>query len=239
MITPRRIDDQQLGERYLADQLDATEQADFEEYYAENPQQLRDLQAVAGIKLGLALLRASDELDALTVPRRSLWPLGIALAASLLVAILGFSYLHLQDATQAVMSSAAEALTDASGTPLNLLTTLDVQRTRSDVDLVISKPGTAGAIELRIRDAFEPPPARYRLELFVIGDDETRQPKGRVDGLAPNAAGVLNVYLNPAALDVGSYEIQLFKDQRSGEDNHVGDFLVDIVAEGAASVETD
>jgi hypothetical protein len=43
--------------------------------------------------------------------------------------------------------------------------------------------------------------------------------------------GQLNVYLNPAALRPGNYELQVYE-QRSGTD--AGDFLIDVVASEAA-----
>jgi hypothetical protein len=234
LITPRRIDDQQLAERYLADQLTADERDELEQYYSDHPQMLKDLQAVAGIKLGLALLRDSGELQQLTaLPRRTRWHLPLALTAALLVAVIGAGLLRSQTQTRstAVMAAAISTLTNRSGTPLDILITYDLQRTRSDADLVITKPVVAGAIKLRLRDSLDPPPATYRIELLSIQVDDTRVTRATLDELTADDHGLLNVYLDPAALDLGSYELRLFKGAGTAH-AAVGDFLLDIVAEG-------
>lgn len=43
MITQRQIDAQQLGKRYLTDQLSESERGEYERYYAEHPEALQDL----------------------------------------------------------------------------------------------------------------------------------------------------------------------------------------------------
>jgi hypothetical protein len=233
LITPRRIDDQQLAERYLAGQLAADEQDALEQYYSDHPQMLKELQAVAGIKLGLALLRASGELQQLTArPRRKRWHLPLALAAALLVAVIGGGLLRSQTRSTTVMAATVSTLTKRSGTPLDILTTYDLQRTRSDADVVIAKPVVAGAIKLRLRDALDPPPATYRIELLAIQADDTRATRAAVDELTVDDHGLLNVYLDPAALDLGSYELRLFRGAGTAH-AAVSDFLLDIVAEGS------
>jgi hypothetical protein len=230
LITPRHIDDQQLAERYLADQLTDAERAELEEYYSDHPQVLKDLQAVAGIKAGLASLRASGELDQLTAQPRTRWHLGLALAASLLVATIGSGYLLRSSMHSGpVMAAATSALTNRAGVPLQILATYDLQRTRSDVDVIIAKPVATGAIQLRLRDVLDPPPATYRVELFAILPDDTRRSQASVDKVTTDDYGLLNVFLDPATLDLGSYQLRLLKDIAGATPAEVSDFLIDIV----------
>jgi len=227
LITPQDIDEQQLAERYLTGQLGATEQAEFEQHYTQDPRVLRDLQAVAGIKIGLALLRASGELQRLNAPRTARWPAALAIAASLLVAVTAGYWLRSQP--PAVLAATASALTDSNGVPLSILTTYDLQRTRSDVDVTILKPNTAGTIQLRLLDALEPPPAAYSIELFAILPDDTRSSQAVLDALRTDDSGLLNVYIDAAALEVGSYELRLFKQAAGAERAQLSDFLIDVV----------
>jgi hypothetical protein len=243
LITPRDIEDQQLAERYLADQLSPVEQAELEQYYSEHPDVLQDLQAVAGIKMGLALLRATGELERINAPRKARWPLLLAPAATLLVAVLVGYLMRAQLPPPTVIAATASALSAARNMPPRVHSTYDLQRTRSDVDVTIVQPPTAGLIELRVRDALEPPPAAYRIELLAIQSGDTRISRASLGGLSADDAGVLNLYLDPAALGVGSFELRLFK-EASGDaapssrpdsfsaSLELTDFLIDIVAEG-------
>jgi hypothetical protein len=244
LITPRDIEDQQLAERYLADQLGPIEQAELEQYYSEHPGVLQDLQAVAGIKMGLALLRATGELERLNAPRKARWMLVLAAAATLLVAVLTGYLLRTQLQPPAVIAATASALSTARGVPLRVHSTYDLQRTRSDVDVTIVKPATPGPIELRLRDALDPPPAVYGIELLAIQPGDTRSSRAKIGGLRADDSGLLNLYLDPAALGVGSFELRLFREtsrdaapgSRQGSFDsgslELSDFLIDIVAEG-------
>lgn len=238
MITPRDIEDHQLAERYLADQLSPTEQAELEQYYSEHPDVLQDLQAVAGIKMGLALLRTTGELQRLNAPRKTRWPLVLAAAATLLVVVLSGYLLRTQLQPPTVIAASASALSAARGAPLRVHSTYELQRTRSDVDVTIVQPRSAGLIELRLRDALDPPPAEYRIELLAIQAGDTRSSRARLGGLRVDDSGVLNLYLDPTVLGVGSFELRLFKEasrdsaSSSSQDLELSDFLIDIVADG-------
>ena len=63
------IDDHHIAARYLADQLSDADREAFETYYVEHPDVLRDLEAAARMKVGLAQLREAGELDALMIAR--------------------------------------------------------------------------------------------------------------------------------------------------------------------------
>lgn len=234
LITPRHFHDRQLAERYLAEQLSAQEQAELEEYYSDHPQALQDLQAVAAIKIGLAALRASGELAQLTAnPRRQQ---RLALAAALLVAVVGAGpWWRAQVQPDSPPTSAMPVLSDRAGVSLPIVSTHDVQRMRSDVDVIISKPTTAGAVELRLRDQFDPPPARYRLELHALLADGTRRPLATVGELMLDESGWLIVYVDPARLELGSYELRLFEDGAAAQAPAMNDFLLDVVAAAPAA----
>ncbi len=62
------IDDHHIVARYLADQLAEAEREAFEVYYLEHPEMLREIEATARFKAGLAQLQASGDLAALMKP---------------------------------------------------------------------------------------------------------------------------------------------------------------------------
>ena len=86
------IDDHHIIARYLADRLPEPERDAFEAYYLEHPDLLREIEAAARFKSGLAQLRDSGELGALleATPWYARWRyLAIAAAAILVIVELG------------------------------------------------------------------------------------------------------------------------------------------------------
>ena len=63
------IDDHHIAARYLAEQLDEAEREAFEAYYLQHPDVLRDMEAAARLKTGLAQLRDAGELVQLLKPQ--------------------------------------------------------------------------------------------------------------------------------------------------------------------------
>jgi hypothetical protein len=61
----KHIDDHHLIERYLAEDLSASECEAFEAYYREHPEIVREMEAVARFKAGLNDLHRVGELDRL------------------------------------------------------------------------------------------------------------------------------------------------------------------------------
>jgi hypothetical protein len=228
MLTRQYIDDHQVVERYLADQLSDVERDEFEDYYAEHPDVLRELDAAAGIKLGVAMLRESGELATLTkVPPARRWHTGWGLAATLLVAIIVGTY-WAKNETQppAILSGNLDAL----GRP-SIAASYQIQRTRSDVDAIVSLPPRPQAIELRIRPVFAPPAASYQIELLSIAEgSEIRTPVAAIDELGPGADGLVTIYVSSARLRPGSYELRVADAANSSA---INDFLVVITGENA------
>jgi hypothetical protein len=233
LLTKQYIDEHQVVERYLADQLSDTEREAFEDYYAENPDVMRDLNAVAGIKLGVALLRESGELTALTAARPPpRWRAGLALAATLLIAIVAGAYWFRNDAAPPVIL--AETL-DAFGKSLPVAASYQVQRTRSDVDATVRLPMNPQAIRLRMRPTFEAPPASYRVELSSIDEtSEARAPVAAIDGVGLDADGFVTIYVDSAYLSPGSYELKVADRAAAADDPDTNDFLIEVTTDADA-----
>ncbi len=222
MITKQHIDDHQFVERYLADQLSDAEREEFETYYTQHPEILDDLQAAAGIKMGMALLRTTGELKPLPAPRSTpRWRPALALAASILIAAFAVAYLF-RDTAPAVL---ANSLTSFD-TPLTLAATYQVQRTRSDVDATVALPTSPQAIRLRVRPTLEPRPARYRIELLAVGGDDALTSIATLGGMPLDGDGFITLYVSSASLQPGSYELKVSDAAAAAS---VNDFLIEVV----------
>lgn len=226
MLTKRYIDDHQVVERYLAGQLSDAERDEFEDYYAVHPDVLRELDAAAGIKLGVALLRESGELPALIAQRPApRWRTGLALAATVLIAVVAGAYWFRNDAAAPPILAG-----DLSGlrASLPVAASYQVQRTRSDVDAVVALPSTGQAVRLRIRPFFEARPTNYRVELLSITPDtDARTPLAAADGLVLDQDGLLTVYLDATQLQPGNYELIVAGQTGASGSN---EFLIEITA---------
>lgn len=220
------IDEHQVLERYLAEQLSDQERDEFENYYAENPEILRDLQAVAGIKTGAALLRQSGELKALTTARSApRWRTGLALAASVLIAVVASNY-WLRSGTSHPVVLAGDL--GAFESRLSIAATYQVQRTRSDVDAMVTLPQGSQAIKLRIRPIFESPPARFKVELLSIAtNSDARTSLASAEKLGLDADGFIIVYLDSRQIRPGSYELRVAADA-AGANLASNEFLIEV-----------
>ena len=228
MLNKQYIDEHQVLERYLADQLSDVERDQFEDYYAEHPEVLQDLEAVASIKIGAGLLRESGELTGLLRARRiPRWRTGLALAASLLVAILAASYLFRNDAiAPAILAGNLDALQS----PLPLGKTYQVQRTRGDADALITLPTARQALKLRVRPMFEPQPTSFSVELSSIAEDsDARTRLTRLDELGFDAQGFITLYVDSAQLRPGNYELKVSHDAATSTTPAVNEFLIEVV----------
>ena len=85
--TDRHQDDAGIAQRYLAGQLSPPEQEAYEQYFIHNPDAVRELEATARMKVGLASLRDSGQLDSLlqVAPTTSRRAALMAIAASVAV----------------------------------------------------------------------------------------------------------------------------------------------------------
>jgi hypothetical protein len=228
LLTKQYIDEHQLLERYLADQLSGAERDQFEDYYAEHPEVLHDLEAVASIKLGTELLRESGELQRLLSPRRvPRWRAGVALAAALFIAILATGYWFVNDAPSPVIL--ARNL-DAFRTPLPLGKSYQVQRTRGDADALITLPPSPQAIKLRVRPVFDPQPASFRIQLSSIAEaGDARIALAGLDPVGLDADGFLTLYVDSARLRPGNYELKVSNAAAVATTPTVNDFLIEVI----------
>lgn len=229
----QHIDDHHIVARYLADQLSDAEREAFEAYYLEHPEIVQEMEAAARFKVGLAQLRDSGQLEALMKPTpffRQERFMGIA--ASLAIVALGvFLVFHRSPSSQPALVASAAELVDRLGDPLPVVATRPIMRMRSTAaDLSIELPPSPQTIALRVLPEVETTPARYRITLASIDDDESLHPVAEIGGLVPDAEGFVPVFVNSAKLASGRYELALSADAgTSAEKEPPSSFLIQVM----------
>jgi len=210
--TETRIqDDPGLASRYLAGQLSPAELQAYEQHLLENPDAVRELEATARMKVGLASLRDSGQLEKLLRARtalRSRWP-ALAAAAALIVVAVGL-WRGGDAPRETTLVATATELTDRSGHPLPAGPTYALLRTRSSAygaasayDAAIELPPEPRAIELRVRP--EAVAAVHSVALSQIRPDGSVVQIGSVSELQAQPDGFVRLYVDSSRLGPGAY----------------------------------
>ena len=146
--TDRHQDDAGIAQRYLAGQLSPPEQEEYEQYFIRNPDAVRELEATARMKVGLASLRDKGQLDSLLqgAPTTSRRAALMAIAASVaVIAIAVGLWREVRVPDGAALVASATRLVDSSGKPLAVGAIYAVMRTRAtDYDAVVTLPAVSG-----------------------------------------------------------------------------------------------
>lgn len=206
MQTETRIqDDPGLASRYLAGQLSPAELQAYEQHLLENPDAVKELEATARMKVGLASLRDSGQLEKLLRVQpalRSRWPALVA-AAALIVLAVGL-WRGMDAPHDAMLVARATELVDRSGRPLAAGSSYALLRTRSSAyDAVIELPTEPRAIELRVRPEVAAPV--YSVALSQIRSDGSVTQVGTVSELQAQTDGFVRLYVDSSRLEAGPY----------------------------------
>jgi hypothetical protein len=206
MQTETRIqDDPGLASRYLAGQLSPAELQAYEQHLLENPDAVRELEATARMKVAMASLRDSGQLEKLLRARpalRSRWP-ALAAAAALIVLAIGL-WRGVDAPPDGMLVATATELVDRSGRPLVSGSSYALLRTRSSAyDAVIELPPEPRAIELRVRP--EVPAPAYSVALSRVHPDASVAQVGNVSELQAEADGFVRLYVDSSRLESGVY----------------------------------
>ncbi|HKR34246.1 MAG TPA: hypothetical protein VJT10_05375 [Steroidobacteraceae bacterium] len=207
MQTETRIqDDPGLASRYLAGQLSPAELQTYEQHLLENPAAVRELEATARMKVGLANLRDTGQLEGLLRARTRLgwqWPAALAAAAALVVIAVGL-WRGGDVARETTLVARASELMDTSGRPLAAGSSYALLRTRSSsYDALVQLPPEPRAIELRVRP--EVPAPAYGVALSRIQADGSVAQIGNVGELKTEQDGFVRLYVDSSRLEAGPY----------------------------------
>lgn len=215
----RYPDDAAIAQRYLAGQLSPSEQEAYEQYFLHDPDAVRELEATARLKVGLASLRDGGQLDSLlraapATPRRAVW---VAIAAS--VAVIAIAVGLWRDVrgpdAPALMASAANLL-GSSGKPLAVGATYVLMRTRAaEHDLVLELPAAPQALELRVLPESTAP--AYDAVLSRALSDGTVAQATAVNHLTPGPDGFVRLYVDSSRIEPGVWLLTVAPRVETGE----------------------
>ncbi len=210
---PRIQDDPALASRFLAGQLSPSELQAYEQYLLENPDAVRELEATARMKVGLANLRDAGQIESLLreAPAPGLRRTGMALAAAAALVVIAVGLWRGIDTPDATLVATASELSDRSGRPLATGSSYALLRTRSSAygpvieayDAVIELPAEQHAIELRVRPEAQAPV--YSVALSRIHPDASVVQIGTVSELKAEADGFVRLYVDSSRLESGPY----------------------------------
>jgi hypothetical protein len=204
------INEHHLVARYLADRVTDEERSEFEAFYLEHPETVREMEAAARFKVGLMQLRDAGELPGLlkSRPRYLQWQF-LAGAAAAIVVVMGSIY-ELSRPTETrspLIAASIEALGAATSSRTSVYMIL---RTRgSSVDAEIAPSASGQAIELRVLPEFTADPPRYRVRLSRLLADDSLEPVAEVGGLVSAPDRFVSVFLSGQRLRPGQYQLTI------------------------------
>jgi hypothetical protein len=217
-ITSLGAEDPTVVGRYLAGQLSDAERAAFEERLERDPAVLHELEATARLKVGLAKLRETGELDALLAPppwyQRNLT---LATAAMLAIVVLGVLLVRLGPVSSQppLLAASAGSLVDQQGSALAITSTLAVFRKRVDADdAIIESSPTAAAVELRVLPDTKAESGLYEMTLSRIDEDGSLAEVASLADLRPADDGFVTLFIDRSRLEPGRYRLDVLAEGR-------------------------
>jgi len=233
--TDRMQHDAGIAQRYLAGQLSPAEQEAYEQYFIHNPDAVRELEATARLKVGLANLRDSGRLDSLlqAAPSTSGRAAFLAIAASVAAIAIGVGlWRDVRVPEGAVLATAATRLVDSSGQALARGAVYAVMRTRATVyDAVITLPAQPQALELRVLPEWSAP--AYEVALFQTGPSGAIVEVATVSDLQLRQDGFVNLYVDSSKLEPGLYLLGLTASQSQASEISTSSFRLKVVGADA------
>lgn len=235
--TNRIKDDASVASRYLAGQLSAAEQEAYEQHFIENPDVVQELEATARMKVGLANLRDTGQIESVLrdAPRQVRRNSLLALAASVAIAALGIVlWRGTAQVGEAILFTSSSRLTDRAGQPLALGGQYALLRTRaSDHDAVVQLPSEPSAIELRVRP--ESQASEFRATLAAIRADGSVTQVAAVDGLRAETDRFVRLYVDSSQLSPGPYLLVLSATKHEPGDVATSSFRIKVVGTNEAN----
>jgi hypothetical protein len=227
------LHESELANRYLAGTLSDNERASYEPELAQNADTLRELEATARLKVGLARLRESGELDELLRPTSwARFRPALALAAGFLAVAVGVALVQLGRGTHSavpMLAASATALVDRQGSVLPVTRTLAVFRKRMQgADATLEAAAAPQAVELRVLPETTVTSESYQLKLARMSDGRVSETVASIAGLRPAADGFLDVFVDASQLSAGSYQLDVLGSMPGGATAAAGTFRLQV-----------
>jgi hypothetical protein len=227
------IHESEFANRYLAGTLSDAEREVYEPEVVENADTLRELEATARLKVGLARLRESGELDELLQPTpwaRSRFVL--AIAALFVVVAIGVALMRFGGGgVSPLLAASAASLVDRQGSLLPVTRTLAVFHKRvQGADATLEAVAAPQAVELRVLPETRVPSEDYRVTLARVTEDRAPDTVGSIAGLRPGADGFVSVFVDASRLYAGSYQLDVLGRASGGSTVAAGTFRIQVQA---------
>jgi len=205
--------DPTLTNRYLAGQLTPDEERAYELRLTTDPQALRELEATARLKVGLAQRELEALLYAPISRQASSWlrpvPL-LALAAALAVVVVGVQTWRHSQPTAALLASRISELPLRTGAATSPALVVTVLRLRSaDSDATAALPTTAGPLQLRILPDTPSDARGFRVTLSRTNADGTSTDVASGGPFVAAGDGFITLYVDSARLSPGTWWLAL------------------------------
>lgn len=199
------IDDHHVIARYLADGLSDAEREEFEAYYLEHPDVVKEMETVARFKAGLIDLQRAGELDKLIAGQPRATSLSYLVAAAALAAVaIGVTFFATRGSQPPSLLAGSPALLAMEGGRTPMIGAVQrVFRTRSTgADAEIRLPAEREVIALEVLPESEG-------KRFGASIATARRVLATTSGLTTNTDGLVPMYLDSSQLEPGSYELTL------------------------------
>lgn len=206
-VTKLDLHDFETVNRYLTDRLSDAECAEFEKRLTQEPELVRELEAIARFKVGLQVLHERGDLNASTgAPHWSYRWLAVAAAIAVLaIGVMTFRS-FVTPGERSMLAAVPAALTDRQGNVLPSGGTFTLLRKREPtVDAVIELPLPGRAIEMRVLPESPAEADGYRVSLWQRDSGTAPKKFGSVTHVVPAADGFLAVFMDTTALATGEY----------------------------------
>ena len=209
--TPLSTGDPTLAARYLADQLSEAERLDFEQRMLEDPAVLREVEATARFKAGLAQARDSGRLS-MAAPRSTGRLSHLAIAAAFALFAVGIALWRTpQDASLTPwIGNSLQQFAESGGLAMPATREYRVLRLRAgnDADALIDLPPGRRAIALRVVPDSSEPGSMYSMTLVPLSGGATSQAAAGT-AVEADPGGDLLLYVDSASLRVGLYRLDV------------------------------
>jgi len=208
------IAERQVIERYLAGQLSDAEADAFEARLESQPELAREVEQIARMKTGFAVLERRGELAKLLArpvappKRRAAW---MAAAAAVFVGAIGFLAFRQGEspAPATLLAVSLDALSRHSDSPIPLRSSVSLARARgmgADAELTASviAPGAA-ELELATGDAAQ---THFSVELLAV-DSAGARPVAKLPDAATDETGAMHLFIALHVVKPGPYLLRL------------------------------